>query len=169
MKRHSRMLYSFFLGTVSASIGLACGEEDTGSAVVSIQNDFNDPEIEKKPPWTICKAFYLDAEFENIGIGETSEEQEVIPGLDHVLMVAAWDDPECSPEHCLPIASKNEEEVVDGQTRTIVINVPNHQGPCPPEGVAPMPQELYDRILELWPEYDFKSYDERTENPQCQD
>ena len=144
-----------------------CGNEEEELAFVQIQNDFNNPEMDRQPPWTICESSYLDVEFGVVGIGETSDEQEVIPGLDNVLMVAAWDDPTCAPEHCLPIASKNEEEVVDGQRRTIAINVPNHQGPCPPEGVQPIPQGLYERILALWPDYEFKPYDERTENTQC--
>ena len=94
---------------------------------------------------------------------------EADAGLDYVLMVCAWEDPSCAAEHCLPIASKNEEETIAGQERTIVINVPNHQGPCPPEalGIPPVPQDLYDQILDLWPEYGFKPYAERTENPQC--
>ena len=146
-----------------------CGEEDEASATVKIENDFDNPEMDFQPPWTICKASYLGEEFGKIAAGETGEEQEVEPGLDFVLMVAAWDDPDCSPENCLPIASKNEEETVDGQTRTISINVPNHQGPCPPEGVQPISEELYERILKLWPEYDFKPYDERTSNTQCLD
>jgi len=146
---------------------MGCSEEDEGSAFVSIKNDFNNAAMDFQPPWTICESSYLDQEFGKIGTGETSQEEEVIPGLDYVLMVAAWDDPTCSPENCLPIASKNEEEVVDGQTRTISINLPNHQGPCPPEGVAPIPQEQYERIVELWPQYGFKPYDQRTENTQC--
>ena len=43
MKRYSRMLYSFFLGTVSASIGLACGEEDTGEHREMLIDRRNDP------------------------------------------------------------------------------------------------------------------------------
>ncbi|HTP29641.1 MAG TPA: hypothetical protein VMK12_28750 [Anaeromyxobacteraceae bacterium] len=35
----------------------------------------------------------------------------------------------------------------------MVIGLSNHQVPRPPEGVAPIPQELYDRILNLWPEF----------------
>jgi hypothetical protein len=33
--------------------------------------------------------------------------------------------------------------------------------------VAPIPEAQYERVLELWPAYDFKSYDERTENTEC--
>ncbi|MFO8071350.1 MAG: hypothetical protein R6V85_05700 [Polyangia bacterium] len=144
-----------------------CDSEDEGSATVQIENDFDNPEMDFQPPWTICESSYLEVQFGTIDIGESSAEQEVVPGLDYVLMVAAWDDPNCAPENCLPIASKNEEEVVDGQTRTIEINLPNHQGPCPPEGVPPIPQEQYDRILALWPEYGFEPYEQKTENAQC--
>lgn len=82
-------------------------------------------------------------------------------------MVAAWDDTSGNPAYCLPLASKVEEEVVAGQTRTIVIQMTNHQGPCPPEGVQPMPEVLYERIRQLWPQYNFKPYNQRTQNPQC--
>lgn len=152
---------------VLAGMTLACETDNEGSARVEIKNDFNNPEMDFQPPWTICESSYLDVEFGKIGPGETSSSQDVVPGLDYVLMVAAWNDPSCAREKCLPIASKNEEEVVDGQTRTIFINLPNHQGPCPPEGVPPIPKQQYDRILSLWPEYDFKPYDQRAENTQC--
>jgi hypothetical protein len=147
----------------------SCGNSDKGEAIVSIKNNFNNPEMAFQPPWTLCKSSYLRVEFGKIGMGETSAEKTVTPGLDYVLMVAAWNDPDCNPEHCLPIASKNEEEVVDGQSRTIALNMPNHQGPCPPEGVPPIPEAQYERIRTLWPEFNFKSYDQRTENAQCQD
>lgn len=153
-----------------AGLLMACAEdEEQSKATVSIQNDFNNPEIERKPPWTICEANYGGTEFGNIIIGETSTAKEVNAGLDYVLMVLAWDDPSCAPENCLPVASKNQEETVSGQTRVIAINAPNHQGPCPPEGVQPIPQELYERILALYPKYGFKPYEQRTENPQCLD
>jgi hypothetical protein len=153
---------------LAAGIALAgCPAEDAGSAHVRIQNDFNNPAMSFQPPWTICKSSYLDVEFGKIDLGATSTEQEVVPGLDYVLLVAAWDDPTCSPENCLPLASKNEEEVVDGQTRTIALNLPNHQGPCPPTGVEPIPEALYERIRTLWPEFGFLPYAQRTENPQC--
>jgi hypothetical protein len=145
----------------------SCGEEE-GTALVRIKNDFNNPETpEPRPPWTICESSYRGVSFGKILIGETSAELEVAPGLDHVLMVAAWDDPDCNPENCLPIATRNEEETVDGQSRTIAVSKPNHQGPCPPEGIQPIPQELYDRILALWPGYGFEPYDRRTENTEC--
>jgi len=153
---------------VWSGIVVAGCETGTESATVQIKNDFNNPEVEGfQPPWTICRANYLGVEFGRIGIGETSAPQKVEPGLDYVLMVAAWNDPDCHPDHCLPIASKNEEEVVDGQSRTIAIGKPTHQGPCPPEGVPPIPEAVYNRILDLYPEYGFKTYAQRTENPQC--
>lgn len=156
------------LGVAFAFGAAGCGQDD-GLALVQIKNDFNNPEMDFQPPWTICESSYLGVEFGQVGTAETSAKQEVAPGLDYVLMVAAWDDPTCAAENCLPIASRSEEEVVDGQTRTIAINLPNHQGPCPPEGVQPIPRELYDRILSLWREYSFKPYDQRTENTQCLD
>lgn len=151
---------------------VACGgpedqDEDPPKARVRLHNDFNNASMARKPPWTICESSYLDASFGKIGLGETSAEQEVEPGLDYVLMVAAWDDPTCNPDNCLPIATRNEEEVVEGQTRTIAITMPNHQGPCPPEGVAPIPEAQYNRILQLWPQYAFKPYAQRTENTEC--
>jgi hypothetical protein len=33
--------------------------------------------------------------------------------------------------------------------------------------VQPIPREQYERILALWPDYNFKPYDQRTENTQC--
>ena len=147
----------------------SCGSESEDPATVQIENDFDNPEFERQPPWTICKAHYRGATFKNIAIGETSGPQEADPGLDYVFMVCSWEDPSCAAEHCLPIASKIEEETVAGQERTIVINVNNHQGPCPPEalGIPPLPEDLYNQILDMWPEYGFKPYDQRTENPQC--
>lgn len=139
------------------------------SAVVRIKNDFNNPSLERRPPWTICKCNYRGVEFGKILLGDSSEAKEVEPGIDYVLMVLAWNDTACSTQNCLPVASKVEEEVVEGQSRTIYINAPNHQGPCPPEGVQPIPEELYNRIRNLYPEYGFKPYSERTLNPQCQE
>jgi hypothetical protein len=160
---------SALLASCTLSLLVACGDdaEDLGSATVAIENDFDNDEFDRKPPWTICEAHYGGTDFGKIAIGDRSEEKAVAAGLDFVLMVAAWDDPSCAKEHALPIASRNEEEVVDGQSRTIFINLPNHQGPCPPEGVQPIPQDLYDRILSLWPEYGFLPYDQRTQNTQC--
>jgi hypothetical protein len=142
-------------------------EEEEEQATVRLKNDFNNPEMDFQPPWTICDSAYRDVEFGKLRSGETSNPKKVFPGLDYVLMVAAWDDASCGPEHCLPIASKNEEEAMEGQTRTIAINLPNHQCACPPEGVPPIPKAQYNRILERWPEYDFTPYPERTHNAQC--
>jgi hypothetical protein len=152
---------------VAALLLLGCGSDSVKQARVQLKNDFNNPEMAYQPPWTICESSYLDVEFGKLGIGETSAEKDVPPGLGYVLMVAAWDDPTCAPENCLPIASKNEEEVVDGQGRTISVNMANHQGPCPPEGVQPIPEAQYNRIAELWPEYGFKPYADRTQNTEC--
>jgi hypothetical protein len=142
-------------------------DDGSDKAQVRIKNDFNNPEFGFQPPWTICRSSYQGVEFGKLLVGETSLEHEVEPGLDYVLLVAAWDDETCAPENALPIASKNEEEVVSGQERTIAINLPNHQGPCPPEGVPPIPQAQYDRILALWPEFGFKPYAERAQNTEC--
>jgi hypothetical protein len=166
MVRNSRL--SAAAALVAAGCALwSCGTEDEGSGRVRIQNDFNNPDMPFQPPWTICESSYALVDFGKVDIDATSAEHEVPAGLDYVLMVAAWDDPACAPENCLPIASATEEEVVDGQTRTIAINLASHQGACPPEGVAPIPQEQYDRILALWPDYGFRPYAQRTENPQC--
>ena len=149
-------------------VGCGDGDDDgSESAWVELENDFDNEEFERRPPWTICESYYGGVEFGTIPIGETSEQKEVSPGLGYVYMVAAWDDPTCASDNCLPIASRQEEEVVAGQTRTIAVNMANHQGPCPPEGVQPIPQELYEEILELWPDYDFLPYQQRTENPEC--
>jgi hypothetical protein len=162
------MKYSIFGSILAAGFLMGCdGSEENVTAQVSIKNDFNNQAMSYQPPWTICEVSYLGASFGKLGTGEVSSPQTVKPGLDYVLMVAAWEDPTCAPENCLPIASKNEEEVVDGQTRTIAINMPNHQGPCPPTGVPPIPEAQYARILTLWPAYAFKPYAERTMNPQC--
>lgn len=160
------LLLVYCAATLFVGLG-ACGSGDVQPATVRIHNDFDNPEMPRRPPWTICELSYLGVEFGKVDLDAISEPREVPPGLDYVLMVAAWDDPDCNPENCLPIASKNEEEVVEGQERTIVINMPNHQGPCPPEGIQPIPEELYNRILALWPEYGFLPYDQRTDNTQC--
>jgi len=159
------------LGAFAAGLLFLCagcgGLDEEEPAHASIKNDFNNPEMPRKPPWTICRSSYLGADFGRIDLGATSLEVEVRAGLDHVLMAAAYEDPTCAVENMLPIASKNEEEILPGQHRTIFINMPNHQGPCPPEGVAPVPQVLYDRMLALWPDLGFLPYAQRTNNPEC--
>ena len=160
-------LGSFLVATLATSLLVGCSDEAVPSALVKIQNDFNNPAVDRKPPWTICHASYLGVDFGTIAIGETSTEKSVKPGLDYVLMVAAWADPTCSPDKSLPIASKTEEEVVDGQSRTIAIGLANHQGACPPEGIPPIPEAQYNRILQLWPDFGFKPYAERTQNAKC--
>lgn len=152
---------------LAVSCLLCSCSSDEGEATVWIKNDFNNPEAPRQPPWTICKSSFRDVEFGKIELGQTSEKKQVKPGLGHVLMVAAWNDPSCAKENCLPIASKNEEEVVAGQEREVAVSMPNHQGPCPPEGVAPIPEKLYNEIRTLWPEYEFKDYAERTQNTEC--
>lgn len=167
MTSRARVLLGLAMTCALATAG--CGGDESHAAHAAIWNDFDDPAISGfQPPWTICRASYRGVEFGKIALGETSPEEQVEAGLDNVLMVAAWDDPTCDPSHCLPIASKNAEEIVPGQHRAIAIGLSNHQGPCPPEGVAPIPRALYERILALWPEFGFKPYDQRTESPQCQ-
>lgn len=163
------LVCSIVLGA-PALLAAGCGADSEDPALVRLENDFDNPDFERQPPWTICEATYQGATWQDVGQGQTSAEAKAEPGLDYVLMVAAWDDPDCDPDNCLPLASANEEETVAGQQRTIVLNVPNHQGPCPPEhlGIEGMPQELYDRVLERWPEYGFLPYDQRRENTQCQ-
>lgn len=154
---------------VISSIVLSCGTNPSNDpTVVRIKNNFNDTTEARRPPWTICKCSYRGVEFGKILQGDTSAAHEVEAGLDYVLMVAAWADTACSTSNCLPIASKIEEEVVEGQTRVISIQASNHQGPCPPQGIEPIPENLYNRILALWPEYGFEAYANRTLNPQCQ-
>jgi hypothetical protein len=159
----------FLLFAVAAVVSISCGR-DPEPAVVRIKNNFNDTTTEKRtPPWTICKCSYRDVEFGKILLGDTSAAHEVEAGLDYVLMVASWDDTACSTSNCLPIASKVEEEVVEGQTRVISIQASNHQGPCPPTaGIETIPEALYNRILALWPEYGFETYANRALNPECQ-
>lgn len=154
--------------TIGVMVGAAgCGSDEDGVAYVSIKNDFNNPQMSFQPPWTICESSYMNTDFGKLALDAASEEKLVKPGLGYVLMVAAWNDPSCAAASALPIASKNEEEVVAGQHRTIAINLANHQGSCPPEGVAPIPEELYNQILTLWPAYGFQPYAQRTQNTEC--
>jgi len=167
--RFSRSLLLAFLAAGATFISCnTVDPQETQTATVRIKNDFNNPAMDRKPPWTVARCSYRGVEFGKILLGDSSDAREVNPGLDYVLMVACWADTACSTQNCLPIASKVEEEVVAGQTRIITLNAPNHQGPCPPEGVQPIPEAVYNRILQLWPEYGFASYAERTQNPQCQ-
>ncbi|MBK8480042.1 MAG: hypothetical protein IPL40_02535 [Proteobacteria bacterium] len=152
---------------LAAALLPSCGAEGPYSAFVALDNDFDNVALAAQPPWTICEASFLGVDFGRIGRGETSTEREVVPGLDYVLMVAAWNDPSCSKAHSLPLVSKREEEVVDGQRRTIAINLANHQGPCPPEGIAPLAEAQYERVLERWPAFEFKPYAQRAQNSQC--
>lgn len=147
----------------------ACGGDDDEIAYVSLANDFNNPGRTFRPPWTLCESSYRGVDFGKISLDATSAELEVPAGLDYVLMVAAWNSPTCEDASLVPLASKVEEEVVPGQHRTIYLNLANHQGPCPPEGVPPIPEAQYERIRALWPEYDFPPYADRATLPQCAD
>lgn len=167
-----RRLSHLALAIMLCSTAVACGGADDGEepATVRIENDFDNPQFDAQPPWTICNAHYLGAEFGPITRGEVSDPQEVEAGVGRVLMVGSFADPECNPENTLPLATPAEEEVVPGQERTIAINLPNHKGPCPPrEDIEPIDRESYERISELYPEYDFEPYDSREQNTQCQE
>ena len=140
--------------------------QEKQTATVRIVNGFP---TTTPPPWTIADCSYNGVEFGKIVRGDTSAPMEVPAGYDYLLMVCAWDDTACSTQNCLPIATRAREEVVEGQTRIITVTMENHQGPCPPNpAVQPLSQELYDRILQIWPEYGFKPYVDRAQNPQCQ-
>ena len=151
---------------IASSSLCGCGS-DAGSATVQLKNDFNNAAMAAKPPWTICRSSYLGVDFGKLPLDATSAAKTVAPGLDYVLMVGAFGDPDCNAASLLPLASKNEEETVNGQTRTVAINVANHQGPCPPEGVPPIPELTYERIRALWPDAGFRPYAERLQNPAC--
>ena len=166
MKQGATFLVLWIVGVCFLSCD-STGPEDRATATVRIKNYFNNPYNAFNPPWTIMQCSYRGVQFGKIGIGDSSDAKTVEPGLDYVLMVASWDDTAGDPAHCLPIANKNEEEVVDGQTRTIVIQLTNHQGPCPPQGVQPIPEAQYEQIRQLWPEYNFQPYADRAQNPQC--
>ena len=162
---HKSSLVLFFCSLVAISTG--CSSSKTGTATVTIENDFNDPEVAYSPPWTLCDVSYLGTQFGQINLGQTSAAKTVTPGNDYVLIVAAWNDPTCSQANLVPIASEAMEEVVSGQTLTIVMEMNNHQGPCPPEGVAPIPEAQYDRILQIWPQFNFPTYANRMQLPLC--
>ncbi|NJK88896.1 MAG: hypothetical protein HC923_05475 [Myxococcales bacterium] len=147
---------------------MACGDDEDPVATVRIENDFDNPGFPAMPPWTICESSYLGVPFGRIARGETSEQREVRPSTDFVLMVAAFDDETCRVENLLPLSSAVEEETFDGQDRTIVIALPNHRGPCPPQGVEPIEESVYERIRSNWPQFGFEPYATRDQNPQCQ-
>ena len=171
MKRIVTVVALCALLGIGGTVVTGCDSDEASDiGYVALHNDFNNAELERQPPWTICEAWYNDTYFSGpILLGDTSEEQSVNAGLGYVYMILAWNDPTCALENCLPVASKNEEETVSGQRHVIHLNAPNHQGPCPPEGVAPISEDRYNKILELWPDYTFKSYADRTENPPCLD
>ena len=144
---------------------LGAGGDDEAFATVTLENDFDDPDF-PMPPWTICEAHYGGTYYdEALSPGDVGTAQPVDPGLDYVYMVASFGDPSC--ESPAPLATRMEEETLPGQTRTIAISVPNHQGPCPPMGVPPIPEAQYERVRELFPEYDFPPYAERLSLPLC--
>jgi hypothetical protein len=170
-----RYIASGMISTATGILLLSCtsnGPQQQTTSTVRIKNDFNNDSLfqltGRKPPWTIARCNYRGVEFGKIHLGETSDAQEVEPGLDYVLIVGCYDDTSCSTQNCLPIASKIEEEVVPGQTRTIALNFPNHWGPCPPLGVDSIPSILYNRIRDLYPEFGFMPDSLRRHNLQCQ-
>ncbi len=165
MLRISETCYAALL-LLTLPLAPACGGDDA-PALVSLKNDFNNPAAPAQPPWTICHASYGGVVFDKVLLGQTSAARSVPAGLAPVLMVGAWADPDCKPERCLPLATKIDEETLPGQQRTITLTMTNHQGPCPPEGVAPIPEARYEQIRALWPEYGFKPYADRAQNPQC--
>jgi hypothetical protein len=150
-----------------AAVVSACGGDEEKTATVSLKNDFNNPTAPAQPPWTVCHAWYNGTLFDKILLGATSAPQKVTAGLGPIYLIGSWNDPDCNPAHCLPLATKTDEETVPGQQRTIALVMTNHQGPCPPEGVQPIPEALYNKVLALWPEYQLKPYADRTKNPQC--
>jgi hypothetical protein len=152
---------------LALSLAAGCGNDDDLPGFASIKNDFNNPAMAYQPPWTICRSSYMGVDFGPIAIGDTSAEKQVRAGLDYVLLVGAWNDPTCSPTTSLPLATSAEHEIVSGQHETVAMNMASHQGPCPPEGVAPIPEAVYDRILTLWPEFNFQPYATRTQNTEC--
>ncbi|HJL42046.1 MAG TPA: hypothetical protein RMG48_12155 [Myxococcales bacterium LLY-WYZ-16_1] len=156
-----RLLFALFVAVSQ----LACGGED--AAVASIRNGFDDPSADRQPPWTFCETRYNGVDFGRIAFGAESEAREVQPGFDFVLMVASFGDPGCPMATVLPLASRVREETVAGQRRTITIDLPNHQGPCPPMGIQPLPEETYERIRSLWPEFEFEPYASRADNGGC--
>jgi hypothetical protein len=154
--------HCLLLAVLGLAFAAGCGSDDNGPAWASIKNDFG-----TMPPWTICRSSYMGVDFGPIAIGDTSPEKQVKAGLDYVLLVGAWSDPTCNPATSLPLATSTEQEIVPGQHETITMSMANHQGPCPPEGVAPIPEAVYDRIIALWPEFNFQPYATRAQNTEC--
>lgn len=141
-------------------------------AVVTLINDFNNPDAARQPPWILCDASYNGTDLAldpPLAGGEASEPVEVEPGLARVLMVASWGDAACTPDTTLPLVTAVEEETLPGQTRDILVGLPNHRGPCPPEGIEPMAEADYDAVLAAFPDYGFEPYATREANPQCAD
>ena len=69
---------------------VACDDDGNEEvAYVTIHNDFDNPEMDYNPPWTMCQVNYMGVDFGHVDIGEQSSELEVVPGLDNVLMVLA--------------------------------------------------------------------------------
>jgi len=136
-------------------------------AWASIKNDFNNPAMAYQPPWTICRSSYMGVDFGTIAIGDTSPEKQVKAGLDYVMLVGGHGAiPTCSP-NLLALATSTEQEIVPGQHETIAMNMATHQGPCPARGSPPSPRQFTNRILALWPEFNFQPYATRTQNTEC--
>jgi hypothetical protein len=153
------------LSILAIAVGLTGCGDDTEMAFVTLENDFDDPMF-PMPPWTICEASYGGTFFdEPLSAGDVGIEQPVEPGLDYVYMVASFGDPTCADP--VPLATRMEEETLPGQRRTIAISVPNHQGPCPPMGVPPIPEAQYERVRELFGDYEFPPYADRLSLSLC--
>ena len=115
MERASMKTFLFSIHLALVLLLIGCGDDSVGTAMVTLHNDFDNPEFDRTPPWTICHAHYMGTDWDTpVLLGEESEEKETEAGLGYVFMVLSWDDPSCAPEHCLPVASRNEEETVDG-------------------------------------------------------
>jgi hypothetical protein len=170
MKHWATGIAALALMTPLAFLFFACGNSSISSdkATAAIFNDFNSTAFDFSPPWTICQSYYLGTQFGEIALGATSAKKTVDAGSDYVLMVAAWADPTCNPVNCVPIASADPQEIDPGQVETITMDVNDHQGPCPPEGVEPIPEAQYNRIAALWPSYNFYPYAQRAQAKACQ-
>ena len=71
------------------------------------------------------------------------------------------------PRNLFAAGEQQRDRNSSGQHETITMEMANHQGPCPPEGVAPIPEAVYDRIIALWPEFNFQPYATRAQNTEC--